>query len=241
MSLTTLLEWQNLFFALPMLLALIFLGLSMFSSLGDSDVDADVDADVDIDVDVDLDVDIDLDGDVPHNAPHDFSYDIDSDGEVSFLSNMLSILGIGKAPLSIVGFCWLMIFGFTGLFFNSIWEGVFGSIGIMVLISAILALTISVTLTSLLAGLIGRFMPQTESYSEKPSDYVNREACVRFTVTTTSGTITLYDKYKNLHSLSAVLHSSWSKEIKSNTKVIIMSYNKQDNIYCVIPADQLNK
>ncbi len=237
MSFTTLLEWQTLVFALPMLLALIFLGLSLFGSLGDSDIDADVDTDVDID----FDGDIELDGDVSHSVSHDFSYDVDSDGEVSFLSNMLSILGIGKAPLSIVGFCWLMIFGFVGLFLNSIWEGVFGSIGIMVLVSAIIALTISVTLTSLLAGLIGRIMPQTESYSEKPSDYVNREACVRFTITKTSGTITLYDKYHRLQSLSAHLDSSWSSNIKSDTKVIIMSYKKQDNLYYVIPADKLNK
>lgn len=226
MAIQNLLEWQNLVFALPMVLALILLGLSMSGSLGEHDTSVDHDVSVDHDATVHS-------GD---NMPHDFSHDLDHDMSPSLISVMLSALGIGRVPLSILGFCWLMIFGFVGLVLNSLWQGVFGSVNILVLVSAIVAFVSSLTVTSFLARVIARFMPQTESHMEKFSDFVNREAEVRFTVTATSGTITLNDKYGNLQTLMAKRDVSCESDIAPDTKVVILSYFPQEKVFIVIPA-----
>lgn len=226
------LEWQNLFFALPMVLALILLGLSLLGSSADND--ASVDHDVgDVDHDVDLG-----EADV-HSHTHDFAHDVDHDSPNNILSTMLTALGIGKVPLSILGFCWLMIFGFVGLFLNSIWNGVFGSINILVIVSAAVAFFTSISLTSFLARGIAKIMPQTESHGENLSSFVNREAEVRYRVTSKSGVISLYDKFHNLQTLSAIRDDSCEEDIPSGQKVFILSYSTQDRVFKVIPVNQI--
>jgi membrane protein implicated in regulation of membrane protease activity len=134
-----------------------------------------------------------------------------------------------------------MIFGFTGLSLNAIWKGVFGSINILVLISGAVALVTSLTLTSLLARVLGRFMPQTESHGEKLNDFINREAEVRYTVTAKSGTVILYDKFSNVQTLNVRRDKSCVTDILPKTKVVILSYSTQDGEFIVIPADQIIK
>ncbi len=221
---TNWLAWYNLIFILPMALALIFLGLSIFGGLGDSDVD--------VDSDVDLDGDVDAGNISTDKLPHDIDYD-----SPSFLSTMLSALGIGKVPLSILMFCWLMIFGFIGLLINSLWWGF--TVHILVIISASIAFFVSLFLTAFIARGIAKVMPQTESYAEKRKDYINREAEARFQITATSGTITLYDKFSNLQTFSAIKDSSCKENIPSGQKVIIVSYSSQEGVFVVIPA-QIN-
>jgi len=237
MTVTNLLEWQNLVFVLPIVLALVLLGLSLLGSLGDHDVN--VDHDVGMDHDIDHDVDVHVGGD--NAMPHDLDHDIDTSHDVSTINLMLSALGIGKVPLSILGFCWLMIFGFVGITLNAVWKGLFDSINILVIISAGIALFSSLTLTGFLAKLIAKVMPKSESYGETLSDFINREAEVRYTVTSSSGTITLYDKYHNLQTLVARLDPSCKDAIPPDTKVLILSYSSQDGEFLVIPASQLSK
>lgn len=231
MTIQNLLEWQNLIFVLPMVLALILLGLSM-SGIGEHD------SDIDHDVGLEHDVDMQSAG----NMPHDLSTtDVDHDTGPSVLSVMLSALGIGKAPLSILGFCWLMIFGFVGLVLNSVWQGAFGSINILVIISASIAFISSLTITSFLARGIYRFMPQTQTEVENLSDFINREAVVRFTVTTDSGTITLIDKYGNQQTLMAKRDESCNQDLTPDTPVVILSYLPKEKVFSIIPAQKTIK
>lgn len=246
MTMQNLLEWQNLVFALPMVLAFILLGMSILGGGGDHDVGADHDISIDHDVsldahDIDLDSDADVGGGHGANLPHDFSYGMDHDAEVSIITTMLSVLGIGKVPISILGFCWLMIFGFVGLSFNAIWTNVFGSINVLVMVSAAVAFVASLTVTSFLAGFIARIMPLSNNDSESIANFINREADVRYTITPHSGTITLKDKFDNLQTLPARCDSSFDGSISPNTKVIILSYSKDKNEFIVIPKSELNK
>ena len=83
-------------------------------------------------------------------------------------------------------------------------------------------------------------MSQTESYAEKREDFVNREAETKFKITTTSGTINLYDKFGNLQTFSAIKDSSCEEDIPSGQKVLIVSYSSQEGVFVVTPA-QINK
>src|SRR5690348_1949992 len=122
MTLQWLVNWWNLIFVLPFGLALLYLGLYTVSGVtfGESDldadhdfdagadVDADVDADADADVDHDIDSDVDADADSDADADADHDADTDAEHETQFSPALavMSWLGVGKVPLSIV----LMVF-----------------------------------------------------------------------------------------------------------------------------------
>jgi membrane protein implicated in regulation of membrane protease activity len=202
-----------------------------------------LDHDVDLDHDVSLDHNAEVHGAAGIQIHSEFSHDhnLEQDNDTSVFYSILVMLGVGRVPLSIIGFCWLMIFGFVGLLLNGVWMGIFNSINILFLISGVVAFVTSLTLTSFLARGIGKIMPQTESYGEKKTDLINREAEVLYTVTEQSGTITLYDKFKNYHRLQARRDVSCTTDIPPNTKVVILSYAEKDKEFVVIPADQINQ
>jgi hypothetical protein len=79
MPLQVLLSWWNLIFILPFGLALMYLGLFVFTGItfGDADADADMDADVDADADMDADADVDHDADLQADTDADADHDAD--------------------------------------------------------------------------------------------------------------------------------------------------------------------
>jgi hypothetical protein len=81
MPLQVLLSWWNLIFILPFGLALMYLGLFVFTGItfGDADADADMDADADVDADADMDADADVDGDADVDAHADVNLNADAD------------------------------------------------------------------------------------------------------------------------------------------------------------------
>lgn len=216
-----LLEWQNLVFVLPMAFALILLGVSVF-------------------------------GGEHHHGSHDVSdhsltHDVDGYGaasheseSASILNWVMDVLGIGKVPLSILVFTWCMLFGFIGLLLEHfiLLMMVPGSLP-NVLASGLIAFFSAGIITSLLARIIGKFLPRFESYSERKQDFINREAEVRYTITARSGTVTLVDRYGNLQQLQVYLDHSWKENIPPHTKVILLSYDAAEDAFSAIPSTQL--
>ncbi|RYZ54973.1 MAG: DUF1449 family protein [Sphingobacteriales bacterium] len=219
MQIEKLLEWQNLVFVLPMVFALIMLAISMFGDAGSGDHDHELDSHH-------------FEGDGVYTAE-----DVSTDPSV--LAKMFSALGVGKVPLSILAFCWLMIFGFTGLLLmNFHFDNLLLRLP-NVLFSGGLAFLVSMVTTAVIARTIGRFLPQMESYGERRQDFINREAEVRYTVTSNSGTVTMKDKYGNLQQLQVVLDKSCEGNIPPGSRVVLLSYNAAEEAFSVIPVKQL--
>jgi membrane protein implicated in regulation of membrane protease activity len=216
-----LLEWQNLIFLLPMAFALILLGVSM---LGGDHHEGDHDADSHIGHEVD-------------------GYGLGGGQDVadaSLFSRMLDMLGVGRVPVSILVFTWCMLFGFTGLLLQHYFLAALLPARLPnVIVSAFAAFAASGFLTSLLARLIGRVMPRLESYGEQKQDFINREAEVRYTITASSGTVTLTDKYGNLQQLQVYLHESCKEAIPPHAKVILLSYDAAEDAFLAVPSSQL--
>ncbi len=84
MPLQVLLAWWNLIFILPFGLALLYLGVFVFTGItfGDADADADMDADADADVDADADADADVDADADADVDADADADADHDADL---------------------------------------------------------------------------------------------------------------------------------------------------------------
>src|SRR5688572_7655421 len=120
MTATWVLNWFNLIFVVPFALALAFLGLYTLSgwTFGDADADADAevdgDAEVEAELEADADADADADTDADHDAEHDHDHDASRAGGGSGWFAVLSWLGAGRVPLSIMLMILLLTWGAIG-------------------------------------------------------------------------------------------------------------------------------
>ena len=231
MQVLDLLQWWNLIFVMPFCLALGYVLLmatgAVSAEFGDSDLDFDLDAGIDADVDADADAD-------QHFDLHDAA------GEGSFLGNALSLLGVGRAPLSLIGSCFMFIWGFAGWasnqFFQSLWPApalfVWASIGV--------ALFSAIFLTRFIVLGMARLMPLDESFAVADSQLVGRRATVRFSVTNQSGTAQVYDQYGTLHEVPCRLKSDDGENneqdmasLPPGTPVVLLEWNRAQKVFRV--------
>lgn len=181
--LSSLLAWANAPFTVAIGVALVFAAMQMTGLLGllagggdhdgDHEVDADhdLDADADVDGDADADVDGDADGDADADADHDGDHDGDAeDDHAGFGQQLLSGLGVGKVPLSIIWQTYAVSFGFAGIAANTIYVGRSASLPTMNLVWTLpLAALFGYGTTRLLARSLGRVIadPHQEATSRK--------------------------------------------------------------------------
>lgn len=194
----------------------------------------------DIDVDYDVDaggIEIGHDLGVEHSTEfggHD--HDFDHAHEPSHLMKALSFLGFGKVPVSIVVVSFCFLWGFTGYAANRMFENVLPG-WLYVWPSLATALLSACLGTNMLARIISRVMPSTETYGVSNAELVGQRADVRFKVTATAGTITLHDRQGNFRQLPARSQME-GVEIPSGTKVVIVRYDRVEQA-CLVAIDQL--
>jgi hypothetical protein len=230
MQVLDLLQWWNLIFVLPFCFALGYVLLmatgAVSAEFGGHDFD--------------LDHHIELDHHLELHVSHDVAAHGGEGGSGNFLGNALSLLGVGKAPLSLIGSCFCFIWGFAGWaanqFFQSLWPApavfVFASIGVA-LLSAIL-------LTRFIVLGMVKLMPLDENFAVSDAQLVGRRATVRFSVTHQSGTAQVYDQYGTLHEVPCRLKSDDGEGSEQNmaslapgTPVILLEYNREQKVFRV--------
>lgn len=170
--------------------------------------------DMEMDHDVDHDVDVD----------HDIDADHDHDGGVNL--NLLSLLGIGKVPLSILLMTWLMVFGMAGTTVNMASGSWLPGHGV---ISLFIAFAAALVVGGVVARFVGKHIPSTETYTVSKEDLIACNGVASTTVTTSSGSADIQDDGGSRHRVSAVTVSG---EIQRGTKVHVISYGG-DNSYVV--------
>lgn len=204
------LEWQYLIFELPALAAVLFVLLMGYGGLDFGETD------------VDLDVDLEHDGHVDHDV------DLVDSG---LMSRALSVLGVGKVPVSIIIMTFCLIWGFTGFFSNRILEGILPLPIIYGPISMGVAFFAAMFMTGAVSGVMSKLMPKTETYATTPADLVGKRGVVLYTVSQTAGTIRVRDAYRNLLNLSA--RSTSEDVFGPDEKVVIIGYNDAEKTYQV--------
>lgn len=225
MQVLDLLQWWNLIFVLPFCLALGLVLLmatgAVSAEFGDHDLDLDFDGDVDIDADTD----------------HNFDLH-DSVGEGSFLGNALSLLGVGKAPLSLIGSCFCFIWGFAGWAANQFFESLWPAPGVFVWASIGVAFFSAILLTRFIVLGMVKFMPLDENFAVSDSQLIGRRATVRFSVTGQSGTAQVYDQYGTLHEVPCRLKGDGESEqniasLPPGTPVVLLEFNRTQKVFRV--------
>lgn len=220
-----LLAWWNLIFELPFLGALIYTLL-----LATGAVSAEHEADTDVDTDVDAE--LDADGELHHDVPDVVDHHMDGNGAAG-LFKVLSVLGVGKAPLSIVLTSLLFIWGFIGWASNFILSGIIASPGVFVWLSVLLAGVSSILLTRFIANGLGRVMPKAETYGVAQRELLGRTAEARYDITPTFGAALVRDKHGNLHEVACVVRPDQAS-IAAGSAVVLAEYDAEKGVFMVL-------
>lgn len=210
------LAWYNLAFLIPLGIGLIF-GMSAVTGLGgDHDLDAGAEADADADADGD----------------HDSDHDHDADGGI--LKTALSILGVGRVPLSIVLMLASISFGGVGMLSNLVLGHALKTPWAYAWISLIVAFIAMIFLTSNLTKALARVLPKTESYNVTDVDL---EGCVGRLVTgadARGGLADIRDREGNVHRVSCRVAKG---ELPRDREVLLIEFDKESRVYLAQPYD----
>src|SRR4051812_45155957 len=266
MTIQWILEWYNLIFILPLFLALLYVGIYAISGLtfGDADVDAsgaDVDADAHIelhghveapshiesDAHFDADADADADAHLGADADADVDADVDADAHVeghgadevapgSVLASALSLLGVGRVPLSIVLMVLMLIWGTIGFFANMLaWEK-YQNESIVLAISIPLAFIASVLGTRLITAAMARWLPTHETYIQRRHELLGAIGEAILPIDSTFGMVAVRDVYGDLFHVGCRLHPN-QPSLEKGSKVKLIAYNGKQKIYYVTQHD----
>ena len=233
MTLQLLLSWWNLIYLVPLILALVYLVIYMVSgvSFGDADASPHIEMDADADVDADTDADADHDASAEHDAEHEAP-------NTGSTFAMLSLLGVGKAPLSILVMMFLMIWSITGMIVNRVVYGLSESVSPTLIISIPAAAVAAVLGTGLLARLIARVFPSTETYIRRKSSLVGLVGEAVYDMTTGFGMVQVRDESGDLHELPCETRGDAKKPaIQKGQRVVLYDYDEEKGVFYVTPFE----
>ena len=205
-----LLLWYNLIFILPFGLAVLYLLIMSFGILP-----IDVGFGVDHDVDVDIDHDVDLD--------HDLDHDVGADGAFK----ALSILGVGRVPLSIIIIAMLLLWGALGWLTNSVLEELILTSRAYAAISMAVALVGSLLLTSLLSKVLVRFVPTSETYASSFHDLIGHVGTALHVVDDKFGRVRVLNAHNTLIDVTCVVDTE-EQAIPEGSKVLLYDYDPEE-------------
>lgn len=256
MTIQWLLGWWNLIFLLPLGLALLYVGVYAVSGLTFGDADADASADGDLDADADVHADIHADADVHAEADADADVDADADagadadhahidhsygghgghgsaGRTPLFEILSIVIGLGRAPLSILLMVLFLTWGMLGFFANTYWfENVRPSALDVFTRSAPIALVGSILLTRLLAGAMGRYLPTSESYATRRHELLGCVGEAIFNIDAESGMASVRDANHDLFHVQCRIDAS-HPPIPKGSRVKLVAYNGRLQLYQV--------
>jgi hypothetical protein len=201
---TYLLSWEWIIFFAPLGLAVF---VALFAAFGLGEHDADAHADVDTDV--------------------------HAEGGADGHEPLLSLIGIGKAPVSLVVLCLLLLWASAGLAGNLIWGT--DRIWLSLLVAGLAALLG----TRAAATQFARLIPSVESHHVERNELIGCEGTALYPITESSGTIRLFDRLRNLRQLDSRAYGTDASVIPAGTTVVVMDYDKQRQVFLVAPLAEV--
>lgn len=223
MSPIELLQWQNLVFLLPGVASIFYLVVLSITGVG---------GDADHDVCVEQDVDTDVDQDMGAEHSHDFGHEGDMDQSV--FVKMMSFLGIGRVPLSIIILTFCILWAFLG-WASNLWLSRLGLPAFMYFwMSLAIAFFGSAFLTKAIASIVHRWMPNTETYVTRKTDLVGKTGITKYPVTEGEGYALVTDNYGGSLEVSCRIERG-QEIIPSGTKVVLKHYQSDCDVFIVCP------
>jgi hypothetical protein len=172
---------------------------------------------------------------------HDHDVHVDHDHPPSggaLLDQALTLLGIGRAPLSIVLTTFCLVWGFVG-FATSYALDASAPTALLVPAALVAAATAATIATRSLAALLSRLVPRTQSYGIARRDLKGRTGQARFPIGERFGSATVVDQNGFPHEVDCRVRPGQSG-IPVGTSVVLTEYDPKDNVFYVMSNQQLD-
>ncbi|HTK04173.1 MAG TPA: hypothetical protein VL500_01185 [Candidatus Eisenbacteria bacterium] len=216
-----LLAWQNLVFYIPLAVGLI---LVFGSAFGGHDTGGDHDAD--------HDVGHDHDG---HDGSTKGAVDAAHDHESTFVMKALSLLGVGRVPLTLVLMIMSFLFGGIGIISNAV-LGAFLPVWLYGPVSIVVSSIVTLTLTGKSAKLLNRFMPTTETYRVSRHDFAGCTGKLLLPASPTEGYAQVKDHEGNVHNVKC---RTVRGELPKGGDILVIEYDEEHQT-CIVDANPVS-
>ncbi len=242
-----LIEGPNLVFVLPLVLALVYLGLYVASGVtfGDPDLSADVDGDVNAHTDLDghgqVDVDVDADHDIhhPHGVTHDLGYR-DADGEASSNANVafnvLSWFGVGRVPVSLWLSGAMLGWGAFGIGAAALMKERATEPSLAITLALAIATIGGLATTRMLTIIVTRIVPIHETYARRKHELLGSVGEAIYPIDASFGMAGIRDERGELFQVGCRVEDGVGP-IAKGTRVKLIGYNRDTKLYHVVTAE----
>ena len=230
MTVQWLLAWWNLIYMVPFALALTYLFAYAGSGWTFGEFDADAEADVDADADLHADVEFHADAAAHGGGRAGIDADSEAAGEPQGLLHLLSWLGVGRVPLSIILMVLLLTWGVVGFGTN---QALRGAMGTLVWLASIpLAAVVSLALTAAVSNALARLLPVAEGGALRRQQLVGRRGTVIFAVTEESGLVGVRDDDGDRYQLAARILPG-GEAVPPGEEIVLVRYEPDRSLFLV--------
>lgn len=147
-------------------------------------------------------------------------------------SRILSILGIGKAPIMLVFSIFCLIWGATGVVGNQVFFRILRLPGLYVWPSMLCAFLAAYFTTGGLSQWISHLMPDTETYGTDEELLVGRTAQAAYELSAKAGSAFLLDDQQNRVQVRCRTHDG--AIIPRGAEVLLLEYDAKSRIFTVV-------
>ena len=149
----------------------------------------------------------------------------------------LSLLGVGKIPLSlslmILMFCW----GLIGFAFNAVLLQWLGASFVIGFVSAPITFVVSLALTGFCAAIVAKIIPNDDSTRQRRQDLVGKPGEAIYDIDASFGMATVRGDAGDYFQIPCRTREP-SMRIPKGARIVIFDYDPDQGIFHVAPFDQ---
>ena len=212
----------------------------------DAEGDVEVDHDVDVHHDLAGDVDADHDADVSH-AHVEHGHDTHGHGhghghgaghhkEVPLHASLLSLIGVGRAPVGVVLIILLMTWGLIGFVTNQVVRPIMPYDWMVALPSLPLALFGSVMITGTIARLVARALPTGGATAARRRELAGSTGVAMYDITKDFGMAMVRDAQGNRFQIPCRVGVD-KPTIAKGESVLLIRYDAEADLFIVMPDE----
>jgi hypothetical protein len=147
-------------------------------------------------------------------------------------ARVLTILGIGKAPIMLIFTIFCLIWGATGVAGNQVFSMILRFPSLSVWPSMLCAFLVAYSTTGVLSRWISRLMPDTETYGTDEQLLVGRTAQAAYELNAKTGSAFLLDDQQNRIQVRCRTHDG--STIPRGAEVLLLEYDAKSRIFTVV-------
>lgn len=162
---------------------------------------------------------------------HDGDHEHDGDHDHHGFGRILSVLGVGKVPLTVALMTALVLFGGLGIIMNVLLGALGLAPGLIGPISLVAASIYAVILSGQTAKLVARFMPTVESYQITKQDFAGCTGTLLLPADESSGYAQVKDREGNVHNVKC--RTVRGASLAKGASILIIEYDEATRTFVV--------